>query len=175
MPGSGKSTAVKVAEKMDFRSIEMGDVVRDRLRKKVKEVNNYNLREFAIHIRKRYGKDIVAKWTAKYIEAKKGNLLIVGIRNREELAYFRKRFKNICVVLITAPARLRYSRMKVRKRADDPKNFSDFMYRERKERLFGIKGAINSADYIVSNAGDIATFREDFKELVIRILGKRLK
>ena len=88
MPGSGKSIAAEAIEKMGFKKIEMGDIVRDKLKRKNIEVTNQSLREFALQIRKQYGKDIVAKWTTKYIGSRRGNLLIVGIRNSEELDYF---------------------------------------------------------------------------------------
>ena len=57
-------------------------------------------------------------------------------------------------------------RMKAREREDDPKNFRDFVYRERKEALFGIRGAISDADYIISNVGDEKTFKNDVRSLV---------
>ncbi|MGC8587106.1 MAG: AAA family ATPase [Candidatus Micrarchaeia archaeon] len=168
MPGSGKSVTADILGKMGFKIIEMGDLIREEMKRNGIKVTNENMRNFAIDIRKRGGNDIVAKLTAKKIKnlRNRGKIAIVGVRNADELSYFRRIFKRFATVEIYAPAKSRYERLEGRGRKDDPKNYNEFKFREKKEGKLGIASAIMSTDYVVLNTGSIADLKKSLKLLV---------
>lgn len=174
MPGSGKSVAAEILGNMGFEIIEMGDSIRAEMKSKKIEITNENMRNFAISIREKYGNDIVARLTAKRIKKlhKNKNVAIIGVRNADELAYFKKIFSSFSTVEIYAPRKSRYERMEERGRDDDPKSYREFMFREKKEEKLGMSSAIRSTDYVVLNTGSIADLKRSLKFLV-GVLGKR--
>jgi hypothetical protein len=56
-----------------------------------------------------------------------------------------------------------------RGRSDDFTSYTDFLWREKKEFRYGLKGAISDADFIISNAGERRTLAKNAKDLVALI------
>lgn len=167
-PGSGKSTAAEYLARKGFEKIEMHTAIRNEMKKKGIKIDNKSIREFSLALRKRYGNDIVARLTLKMIK-KKRDIVIVGVRSRDELNYFRKTLKSFYVIAITAPKIERYRRLKKRGRDDDPKNMKDFEFREKKERRYGLESAIKSADFIIANTSTIEDLKREIDEVLAYI------
>ncbi|RKX48292.1 MAG: hypothetical protein DRP25_07625, partial [Thermotoga sp.] len=91
MPGSGKSEAVKVAREMRIPVIRMGDCVWEEVRKRGLELNDENVGRIANEMREKYGKDIWAKRTFEKIDPSWDIVVIDGIRNIEEVDFFREK------------------------------------------------------------------------------------
>ncbi len=170
MPGSGKSSLASILHESGFMSIEMGQTVRNMMKEKHIKIDNYNLRNFALKLREQHGSMAVAKMTVHEIHRRKGNIAVVGIRSRQEIDYFKKHIKDtMYVIAITAPPKVRYKRMVERGRSDDFTSYTDFLWREKKEFRYGLKGAISDADFIISNAGERRTLAKNAKDLVALI------
>lgn len=166
MPGSGKSSLASMLHRNGFASIEMGQIVRNMMEEKGITIDNHTLRNFALQLRERHGSMAVAKLTVSEIHRRKGDIAVVGIRSRKELDYFRKHLKGtMYVIAITAPPRVRYRRMVQRGRSDDFDSYKDFLWREKKEFRYGVRGAMADADFIISNAGERRTLVKNAKEL----------
>ena len=60
MPGSGKSVAADIMKKRGFKVLEMGNVVREMMRKKGIKITNKSIREFALRLREEGGRTAVA-------------------------------------------------------------------------------------------------------------------
>ena len=166
MPGSGKSLAAQYLVRKGFEKVEMGDIIREEMRKKKIKITNKSIREFSLLLRKKFGNEVVARLTLRELRKKKGNIVIVGLRGVGEIEYFRKRLKHFYVIALVAPKLLRYKRLRARGRKDDPKNIKEFEFREAKEKRYGIEGAIRNADFIVSNTASAKQLKRDLDFLL---------
>ncbi len=171
MPGSGKTEAACILRKMKFRTVEMVDSVKDMMKERGIKVNNKSIRMFSVELRKSRGPTIFAIETAKRLKktGKSEKLCIVGVRSVEEIHYFKKSLPEMRVIALTAPKKIRFSRMLVRKRKDDSKEIKGLEFRERKEVQFGMLKAIETADFIVANIGSRTELGKNLKE-VVRLL-----
>ncbi|MGC8628645.1 MAG: dephospho-CoA kinase [Candidatus Micrarchaeia archaeon] len=171
--GSGKSTVAELLRRRGFKIVEMRDAVVDEMKKKGIEVDSKSLREFSTALRKRYGNVVVAKLTLKRIKGIRGDIAITGMRSTYEEAYFRKHIKGFATIAVVAPEKIRFERIKKRKKADDPKTLKEFREIEKKELNgfsasgsgHGVQEVIEHADYIVMNTGSIATLKKDINAL----------
>ena len=175
MPGSGKSLAAQYLVRKGFKKVEMGDVVRKEMRRKKIRITNRSIREFSLLLRKKFGNNVVAKLALRELRKKKGNIVIVGLRGVGEIKYFRKRLKHFYVIALVAPKLLRYKRLRVRGREDDPKNMKEFEFREAKEKRYGIEGPIRNADFVVSNTTSIKQLKSDLDFLLDYIMTNEKK
>jgi len=170
MPGSGKSLAAQYLVRKGFEKVEMGDIIREEMKKKKMRITNKSIREFSLLLRKKFGNDVVARLTLIELRKKKGNIVIVGLRGAGEIRYFRKRMKQFYVIALVAPKSLRYKRLRARGRDDDPKNIEEFEFREAKEKRYGVEGAIRNADFVVSNTSSVKQLKRDLDSLLNYIM-----
>ena len=165
MPGAGKSEAVRVAEELGIAVVRMGDVVRNEARKRGLELSDENVGGLADEMRREHGKDI---WARKCLEELKGKDVVVidGIRNIEEVEFFRRYIKNFILVAIRASPRIRYERIAKRGRSDDTDSIEKMKERERRELSWGLGSVIAMADVIIVNEGNLEEFREKIRQLL---------
>ncbi|MGA3020771.1 MAG: AAA family ATPase [Candidatus Micrarchaeales archaeon] len=160
MPGAGKSQVADVLRRMDFRTYELGDVVRGMMKEQDIEITPESLRKFSIVARRKYGYDYEARRLIKKINLKEGNIAIVGFRTKANLDFIKKHAK-VTSIAVIAPAKIRYLRLSSRRRPDDPKTMTEFMrQRDRKEIRFGILKVIKGADYVIANTGTVADLKK---------------
>ncbi len=168
MPGSGKSSFASILHKSGFVPIEMGQIVRGMMKEQGINIDNHTLRNFALHLREEHGSMAVAKLTVSEIHRRSGDIAVVGIRSKKEISYFKKHLKGkVYVIAVTAPPKVRYKRMVQRGRSDDFDSYKDFLWREKKEARYGVRGAIADADFIISNAGERRTLVKNANELAV--------
>jgi len=164
MPGSGKSVVSRIAAKMGYKTIRMGDVIRDEAQKQGKDVG-----EVAVNLRVEYGENIVAercvkkiKEISKEVSTKSSNandknandkFIIEGIRSPFEVEVFKN-------VAIYSTPKTRFKRLKRRKRSDDSINHEDFIKRDKRELGFGIGDVIATSDYIIVNEGPLWKYKK---------------
>jgi dephospho-CoA kinase len=162
MPASGKSEAVQIAKDKDIPVIRMGDLVWEETKRQGKPLNDKNVGSIAGSMRKTHGMDIWAKRTVERIRSlKKSSLIVIdGVRNREEIEYFKKELgQNFLVVAIDAPDGLRRKRAIARGRTDDSKNLKDLEERDKREISWGLQKVIADADTIIQNNGSLEQLR----------------
>lgn len=165
LPGSGKSTVAEMLKKRKFIVIEMGDLIREKMRELGEPMTHENLREFSRKQREKYGKDAVAGYMVaklrKLKSAKTKNIAIMGLRSTYELDYLQKRIKGIVIIAVSASLKERFHRLKERHKPEDPRTMKEFKWLEQREKQgfmaqkseekHGIMHVIAKADYIILN------------------------
>ena len=156
MPGSGKSELSIMLKRRGFEEFEMSSIPREQMRDKGIPINNETLRNYSMELRKKYGFDIVAKELIKKIKkSRHANIVIAGVRSDAELKLFRKHLKNLYVIALIAPQKVRYRRLINRGHEDDFETHREFEWREKKEKAYGMESAIDAADFVISNTGTL--------------------
>lgn len=168
--GAGKSTLGMVLAKRGYMVYELGDIVRQLMRESGTIITPDSDRKFSERLRKKYGSTVTPRLLLDKIKiGKNGKIAIVGVRSKKELDYIKKRLRGrgrIVTIAVVAPVRIRYERVRKRNRPDTPKSLAAFIKdKDAKEEKWGIKDAINSADYVVSGAGSVAELRKDANRL----------
>ena len=168
MPCSGKSEAVRIAKNKGIQVIRMGDMIWAETKNQGLELNDKNVGEVANSMRDKYGKDIWARRTVDKIKSlnKTDYIVVDGIRNVEEINFFKKKLSNDFVIIaINAPDELRKKRSLSRGRKDI-KNVEE---RDKRELRWGINDVIASADIVISNEGGIDEFRKQVDEVLQKL------
>ncbi len=138
--GSGKDTAAQyLTKKYKFKSINMGDLVREEAKKKKLVPTRKNLTKISKKFTDKFGKDYWAKRAIKKIKLLKGSkFVITGIRRLEDYKRISNTFKNFEFYLIDVKPKLRFKRMQKRARPGDPKTYLQFLKQEYNEfQLYG--------------------------------------
>ena len=162
MPASGKSEAVQLAKDKGIPVIRMGDLVWEETKRQGKALTDKNVGTVASNMRKTHGMDIWAKRTVEKICSlkKPAHLVIDGVRNMEEIEYFKKELgQHFLVVAIDAPDELRRKRAIARGRTDDSKDLKDLEERDKREISWGLQKVIADADIIIQNNGTLDQLR----------------
>ncbi len=167
LPGAGKSTAGRILGRMGYRVYELGDIVREMMRKQGIKLTPESDKRFTTELRRKHGKLVTVRYLLKRVRLSgNGNIVIVGVRSKAELDYIRKHAR-IATVAIVAPVKLRFARIKRRRRPDAPRTLAEFIKnRDRKEESWGELGAIKSSDYIISGAGTNAELKRAMTEML---------
>jgi dephospho-CoA kinase len=171
MPASGKTEAVQLVKNKGIPVIRMGDLIWEETRQQGKPLDDKNVGDVASNMRKKYGMDIWAKRTVEKIHSmkKSSHLIIDGVRNMEEIEYFKKELGlDFFVVAIDASDDLRRKRAITRGRTDDSKNLEDLEERDKREIHWGLQKVIADADIIIPNNGSL----EQFKKQVLIVFKK---
>jgi len=153
MPGSGKSVVSRIISSiLNAKVISMGDVVREEAVRRGIPQDIMSMTKFAEELRRKYGKDIVARMTLKYVEDRglSGIIVIDGVRSLDEVKVFNS-YGKVIIVAVHASPRTRYERLRNRGRRDDPKDWNEFLIRDNKELSFGIGNVIALADMMIIN------------------------
>jgi dephospho-CoA kinase len=171
MPASGKSEAVQLAKDKGIPVIRMGDMVWEETKRQGKPLDDKNVGDVAHSMREKHGMDIWAKQTVEKIRSLKKSFLLVidGVRNMEEIDYFKKELgMDFLVIAIDAPDHLRRKRAISRGRTDDSKNLKDLEERDKREIRWGLQKVIANADIVIPNNGSL----KDFKKHVLTVFKK---
>jgi dephospho-CoA kinase len=116
----------------------------------------------------------------KEVRKGKKRFVLEGIRDADEIQLFRKHElenKSMRFVLIgvDAPQKVRFERMKLRKRHGDPKTFSEFKNIDDKELKGGggqeVRKCMRMADHIIVNDGTLKALAIKTKKIMSEILG----
>ncbi|MCS7121339.1 MAG: AAA family ATPase [Archaeoglobaceae archaeon] len=169
-PLSGKTTASQVAVEIGIPTVNMGDVVREEVAKRNLPLTDENLGNVASDLRKKFGMDIIARLCIPKIRKildEKGVVVVDGIRGIDEVERFKKTFgDDFILIAIEAPLEIRFERAKRRMRSDDVLTIEELKKRDEREESFGLKKAMEVANFTVENSGDIEIFKEKIKELL---------
>jgi dephospho-CoA kinase len=171
---SGKDVVGEMFAERGFEVISLGDVLREEMKGKNLEITRESLQNYAREMRKRVGESYPASKIAKKVDKNK-NYLIQGFRNPEEAKELKK-IKDFYFVSIDAPAEIRFKRMRLRARENDPVTFEEFKKIEDMEILgvgeegfgFNISEAMAMADKTIQNDSSL----EDLKRKVRMLLGE---
>jgi dephospho-CoA kinase len=169
LPGSGKSTALEFAKPFGA-VVVMGDVVRDEAIKKGLKITPESLGRIAKELRQKAGADIIAERTIlKIHNLEEGIVFVDGLRSLHELELFRQNFPKVVLVSIDAPTNLRYTRLKDRKRADDPQSMPDLKIRDTREIDFGLKDVMDLAEFQIANNNSVEHLKSECEDLFFQL------
>jgi len=166
MPGSGKGELAKLFQEINVKVITMSDVLREKYLKEAKE--GERLMDFAIRMRKLYGKGVVAKMSIEKIHDEK-IVVFDGVRNWEEIEEFKK-LGEVIIIAVHSPPKVRYERLLKRARKDDTLTVEGLIKRDWEELEMGIGNVIALADYVLVNDTTVEEFKNKAKELIKRLL-----
>jgi len=166
MPGSGKGELAKFFQEINVKVITMSDVLREKYHKEAKE--GERLMDFAIRMRKLYGKGVVAKMSIEKIHDEK-IVVFDGVRNWEEIEEF-KRVGDVIIIAVHSSPKVRYERLLKRARKDDTLTVEGLIKRDWEELEMGIGNVIALADYVLVNDTTVEEFKNKAKELIKRLL-----
>ena len=157
MPGSGKSEAVKIAEKRGIPVLRMGELVWEEVSSRGMKIDDSNVGKIATEMREKYGMDIWARRTLEKIGSKE-KVVIDGVRNLEEIDAFKEEMDMIIIAIHSSPF-TRYKRLAERQRRDDPSIMKKIIERDKRELKWGIGEVMTMADVIITNEGGLDEFR----------------
>jgi len=163
MPASGKSEAVQLAKDKGIPVVRMGDLVWEETKRQGKPLDDKNVGSVATSMRKKHSMDVWARRTVEKIHSlkKAPHLVIDGVRNLEEIEYFKKELgSDFFVVAIDAPDELRRKRAIARGRTDDSKDLKDLEERDKREISWGLQKVIADADIVIPNNRSLEEFRK---------------
>lgn len=176
MPGSGKSLVVGTAHELGYGIISMGDVIREETQKRGLELTPQNVGKVMLELRAEGGNYVIAKKCIPRIEEQASNRVLVdGLRSLFEADIFKENFANFRLVAVHAPPKVRFNRLFLRGRSDDPPNWQVFNERDMRELGVGVGNVIAMAEKILINDNSIEWFKVQVKETFGRIEEKWLK
>ena len=174
MPGSGKSVVAEVAREMGFNVVSMGDAVRAEARRRGLEPTGPNMRSLMFELRSERGPAAVAELCFPLIDEAGPEVLIEGVRSLEEVEAFRARYGQAVLVAVHSSPRTRFERLRARGRPDDPRDWREFIERDRAELSVGIGSAIAMADHMIVNEGTIEELAEEARGLLAKLRAKEI-
>ncbi len=176
MPGAGKSLVVETARELGYDIVTMGDVVREQTRLAGLEPTPANIGKVMLELRAKEGNYVIAKKCIPKIEAQASNRVLVdGLRSLFEADIFKEHFASFTLVSVHAPPNVRFERLRVRGRSDDPPNYEVFHERDMREMSVGLGNVIAMSEKIIVNDNSIEGFKALVKENLGRIEMKWLK
>lgn len=167
--GCGKGTVADyLVANHDFRTVTMGDMVREEVLKRGLEITREGTTAVSEECRKKDPAYFIKKAIEKIKASGHDNWIIDGIRQPIDVREFRKAFPDIKFILVDVSPKLRFERMLTRGRADMPKTYEDFIKQENLEKdKFHLDETFSQADITLSNEGT----REELEANVREVLG----
>lgn len=162
MPYSGKSEAVKIAQKRGYPVTRMGDMVWEETKRQGLQLTDHNVGSIATKLRKTKGQDIWAQRTVEKIRKYETSKIVIidGIRNKAEVTYFKKNLSDdFILVAIQTNTSLRYNRAMTRGRIDDALSLIKIKQRDKREISWGLEKIIDAADIIITNNDKLEDFQ----------------
>lgn len=152
--GSGKDeVAGYISRKHGYYVIDYADILRGICRDEGLEVTRDNLQ----NLRVKYGNTFLAEAAVKKAkESGKKNIILTPIRRSEDFTIPEKEFPGIMMILVEAPERVRFERLKLRKRENYPKDFAEFQRQESREfSIYDFDKTFSYAKYKIANNGSV--------------------
>ncbi len=170
MPASGKSEAAAIAKSLNIPVINMGDVVRKEAARRGLAPTDENIGGTGTALRKEEGMDAISRRCAKNIPRDSPMVIIDGIRNIEEINYFKKTFgDDFKLIALSTPFDERFERIKKRYRSDDMGSEEELKRRDEREKGWGLNSAIGKADITIENISTIEEFRKQIEKILKEI------
>lgn len=167
---SGKGTVAEYLKSKGFYYLSLSDVIREELAAEGKDITRENLIEKGNELRGSFGPAALAKKTIEKLE-KDRNYVIDSIRNAAEAKEVKAQ-QNAFLIYVTAPAEVRFERMKARGRENDPQTLEAFkkieeleMKNEEKTKQ-SLLEAFEIADRKMINDGSIENLQEKVNHLL---------
>jgi len=169
--GSGKDTFANYLEENGFKKIVMGDLARQVAEQKHLTFHRRVLQNIQKQEIKKYGKYYWINKAIKKVKLSRNKVVIAGLRHIEDVLAPKKEFgKRFIVVFITADQKLRFERLRGRRRTGDPKTLKEFQEQDKKEKqLFDFDKIKKQANYTINNSKGYDKFYKRVEEILAKI------
>ena len=159
---SGKEAVADYLKKeYGFVSFSLSFVVhQERERRKIKEFTRQTLQDIGNDLRKKYGRDILARRAISYFNNLKNTKIIIeGIRNPAEVKYL-KTLPNFILIGVKTRKELRFKRLLKRAKPWDPRTWEEFLEIDKRDWGEGeddsgqqVGKCLAMADFVLTNNG----------------------
>jgi dephospho-CoA kinase len=165
MPGAGKTVFVEAAKTVGYVAVSMGDVIREETQKRGLELNPQNVGKVMLDLRKEGGDNIIAEKCVPKIEANHSSRIVIdGLRSLNEAEVFKANFAGFKLIAVHTSSPIRFNRLSMRGRSDDPKTFEVFHERDMRELSVGLGNTIALSEYVMVNDSSIEVFNTEVKK-----------
>lgn len=177
--GGGKGEVAKFLVERGFHALSLSDVIREEAGRLGKPVTRETLVELGNELRKAGGAGVLAERIFARLDPEK-NYVIDSIRNPAEVQVFRRR-RDFCLIHVPAPQRLRFERLRLRARENDPRTFEEFLALEAKEASSPdsssqqLDSTVSLANITLENGGPLRELHEKAKRLLLDLSKKELR
>ncbi len=166
---SGKGEVARYLENKGFEHYIYSNIVKEIAKQRNIEPTRENLQKLGTDIKKESkNQGILSKKILKKIKTDKA--VLDGIRNPDEIRELRKN-REVYIIGINAPQKLRYKRIRKRNRQGDPKTFEEFKRLDNSENRGETKGqeinkCLRMADFIINNNGSLEKLKRDIEKIL---------
>ncbi|MEM2282241.1 MAG: AAA family ATPase [Candidatus Hadarchaeales archaeon] len=168
-PGAGKTEVAKVAVRLGFSYLRMGDVVVEEVRRRGLEISEESVGRVASELRK-LGEAEVARRCIPSIRQAEGPVVVDGIRSPAEVREFRREFNGFRLISVWSSQATRYQRISKRRREDDAAGWEEFLRKDEREMSWGLGEVIVLSDYLLVNEGTVEELRGEAERCLRRLL-----
>jgi dephospho-CoA kinase len=172
--GAGKDTAWDfLKEKYKFKEIIMGDLVREEAKEFGIEENRENLQSLAKEKTDKFGEDYWIHKAVKKLEKMDAERAIInGVRRPLDVLIPRQEFGDkFKAIFVDADVKIRFERLKARKRPGDPKNLDEFVTQEKNEwKQFDFEKTKSMSDYLINNDKGLKELHKQLTDLMKKLL-----
>ena len=174
--GKGKFTELikELAKATTIKSVRFSDVLNDILKIISIAPSRENLQKLVLNLKNAYGPDILTNAVYNRVLNEKSDIVILdGIRWLTDEQMLRK-FPNNVLVYITADAKIRYERTKIRgeKAGENEASFEQFQKEEQVETEIFIPQIGSRADVVIHNNGTMEGFENQVRNFNERYIKK---
>lgn len=177
--GSGKGEVARYLKERGFHYYSLSDALRMEAKEQGIEVTRDNLVQLGNKLRETHGPSVLAEKIFSLLDPEK-NYIVDSMRHPSEVHVFKRR-TDFILAQVTAPQKLRFERMKLRKREGDPQTFEEFIALEEREAASKtasdqqLDEAIKLADVSFENAGPLKMLHDRVKEVVVELSQKKTR
>jgi len=173
----GKGIVADYLDSLGFFRTSLSDRIREEILRRGEEITREKLQNVADELRNTYGPEVLASRTWQVIlEKTKDKAVVDSIRGEAEVDFFKKD-TDFVLIGVTAPAKLRYGRIKQRRREEDPQSWEEFIEVDKKDLKSGkgkfgrnIGKCLKKADFLIKNTGTPDELIEKTKKILRKIV-----
>jgi dCMP deaminase len=176
---SGKGEVAAFLKEGGFQYYSLSDVLREELEARKLSVTRENLIKIGNELRSKYGSGVLASRILAKLEIDK-NYVVDSFRNPREVEAFRSQ-NHFHLIHVTALPRLRFERIRARKRESDPTTFEEFEKLEAAEAKSADENSqqLDSTgqlgDVEIENNSTLEELRAKTREVIRRLASTQLR
>jgi len=177
--GAGKGEVAKFLKERGFQYFSLSDVLREEASRAGVPVTRDNLVVLGNRLRAQLGPGALAEKIFGRLDPEK-HYVVDSVRHPSEVEVFRRR-SDFILACVAAPQRLRFERIKQRKRESDPETFEAFQELEDREANSvntsdqQLDRAIAAADVVFDNAGPMKMLHDRVREVMLEFSKKQTR
>lgn len=168
--GSGKGEVACFLQERGFHYYSLSDVLREEAAKKGQPLTREALVALGNQLRGEFGPGVLAERIFQRLDPEK-NYVIDSFRHPFEVQVFRRR-RDFILANVRAPQRLRFERLRQRRRENDPQSFEEFITLEEREAKSDTQSdqqldeTIRLADVVIDNTGPLKMLHDRIRQLL---------